>query len=104
MYLFNLLFVKTYVEQKLWGTTYYKITKEPAPRLTIRAIRLPHGLTVATTQSDHLGRYFLLLAKGTYTIEVSDPGKDKSKTQVIARLENIIVTREKEVINFDIGI
>lgn len=102
IYLFNLLFVKTYVEQKLWGTIYYKITKQSAPRLIVKAIRKPHNLTVATTQSDHLGRYFLLLAKGAYTIEVSGPKKEGGKAVVLARLENVTVTKKKEIVNFDI--
>lgn len=104
IYLFNLLFIKTYMEQKLWGTIYYKITKQPAERLTIKAIRKPYNLTVATTQSDHLGRYFLLLAKGTYAIEVSGPKKEGDSAEILAKLEDIKVTKKKEVVNFDIGI
>lgn len=102
-YAFNMLFIKTYIEQKLWGTVIYRITKEPAPRLIIKAIRKPFNLTVAHTTSDHLGRYFLLLAQGAYTIQVELP-KDDGTTEILKKVENINVTKKKEIINFDIGV
>lgn len=104
LYLFNFLFIKKPVNQKLWGRVYYRITHEPAPMLTIKAIRQPYNLTVATTQSDHLGRYFLLLAQGKYTIEVEGPKSPGEKPQTLAKFENIEVNRKKEVVNFDIGL
>lgn len=104
LYLFNLLFVEIEVSQKLWGTTFYRITKEPAQRMVVKAIRMPYKLTVATTTTDHMGRYFLLLAQGKYTIQVEMPGIDGGKSEVLKTLENVEVKKEKEIINFDIGI
>ncbi|MBI3342016.1 hypothetical protein HY024_02740 [Candidatus Curtissbacteria bacterium] len=104
LFLFNLLFIEVETAQKLWGTTYFRITREPAPRMIIKAIRMPYKLTVATTTSDHLGRYFLLLAQGKYTIQVEMPSKDGGKSEVLKKVENIEVKKEKEMVNFDIGI
>lgn len=100
VYLFNFLFIRKRINQKLWGRTYYKITHEAAPRLKIKAVRKPYNLTVATTQSDHLGRYFLLLAQGQYAIEVY---AEKDQT-LLKKFENIKVTKKKEIVNFDIAI
>lgn len=104
LYLFNLLFVNIEITQKLWGTTFFRINKEPAPRMIIKAIRMPYKLTVATTTSDHMGRYFLLLAQGKYTIQIEMPPEEGKKTEVLKKIENVEVKREKEIINFDIGI
>lgn len=99
VFLFNLLFIKTYIESKLWGNLYYKYGHTPAARLKIKAIRKPANIAVASTESDHMGRYFLLLSQGNYTIEIQD-----EKGQTLTKMENVQVTRKKEIINFDIGI
>src|SRR3990167_9570159 len=64
LYAFNALFWKIQKEQQLWGTVSYRITGELLPRVTVKAIRKPSNITVGTTTTDLLGRYFLLLSKG----------------------------------------
>lgn len=102
IYIFNLLFVEAEIVPRLWGTVFYRLNHEPVPSLEIKAIRMPYKLTVATAVSDYLGRYFLLLAQGKYTIQVELPGVDGGKSEILKKFENIEVKKEKEVVNFDI--
>jgi hypothetical protein len=103
VYAINALFWKTQKDEQLWGTVFYRITKEPLARVTVKAIRKPYDLTVGTTTTDLLGRYFLLLSKGKYTIQVEKTEKGK-KPEILKQIDNIEVTKDKEVIDFDIGV
>ncbi len=103
IFVVNTLFFKVEKTEQLWGTVFYRINKEPLPSVTVRAIRKPYNITVGTTTTDQMGRYFLLLTKGKYTIQVETVGADK-KPQILKLIENIEVAKDKEVIDFDIGI
>ena len=103
LYAINALFRRVNKAQQLWGTVFYRITKEPLARVLVKAIRKPYNLTVASTTTDQNGRYFLLLSKGSYTIVVETTGKD-GKPEVLKNIDNVEVTKEKEVIDFDIGV
>lgn len=103
VYAFNALFWKTTSTEQLWGTVFYRITKEPLQRVVVKAIRKPYNLTVGTTTTDQMGRYFLLLSKGKYTIQVETSEKGK-KPEILKKIENIEVAKDKEVIDFDIGV
>lgn len=103
IYAFNALFWKTSKAEQLWGTVFYRITKEPLQRVVVKAIRNPYNLTVGTTTTDQMGRYFLLLSKGKYTIQVETAEKGK-KPEILKKIENIEVAKDKEVIDFDIGV
>ena len=103
LYAFNALFWKIQKEQQLWGTVSYRITGELLPRVTVKAIRKPSNITVGTTTTDLLGRYFLLLSKGKYTIQVERQEKGKG-LEILKQIENVEVAKDKEVIDFDIGI
>lgn len=99
----NTLFWRVPKEEQMWGTVFYRINKEPLPSVTVRAIRKPYNIAVGITTTDQMGRYFLLLTKGQYTIQVETIGENK-KPQILKKIENIEVAKDKEVIDFDIGI
>ncbi|HSX19122.1 MAG TPA: hypothetical protein VLE91_03225 [Candidatus Saccharimonadales bacterium] len=100
IYLLDTLFIRTNVQKTLWGTVYDKKTHQPIPRARIKAFRLPHKLRVAYASCDHLGRYFLLLSHGSYTIEVESEKDHKP----LAKIDLVEVKKGKEVIDFDIPV
>lgn len=104
VYLFNFLFVKTNIQRKMWGIVYNKTTKEIVPRVEIKAINKAFNVTMANTTTDHMGRYFLLLSQGTYTIKVETPAKENEKPQILAQIDNVTVNKKKQIINFDIWV
>ena len=103
LYPINLLFVKTQIQKKLWGTIYYKENKTPAQRVSVKAINQKVNIALGHTTTDHLGRYYLLLSQGTYTIVVESAEKNQLP-KILSKIENVQVTKNNEVINFDIAI
>lgn len=103
VYSFNLLFVKTQITKKLWGTVYYKSDKQPVPRVSVKAINQKVNIALGHTTTDHLGRYYLLLSEGTYTIVVESTEKNQSP-KTLATVENVVVTKKNKIINFDIAV
>lgn len=100
----NLAFVKTNIQRKMWGIVFNQKTKEPVPRVEVKAINIAVNLTLAHTATDHLGRYFLLLSQGTYTLKVEAPASAGEPPTILAQIDNVVVSRKKQIINFDIGV
>lgn len=103
VYSFNFLFVKTQIQKKLWGTVYYKTDKQPVPRVSVKAINQKVDIALGHTTTDHLGRYYLLLSQGTYTIVVETAEKNQAP-KTLSKIENVQVTKQNEIIDFDIAI
>lgn len=99
IFLSNFLFLSTYSTKKLWGYVYSGSTNEKIPRVKITAVREPYNIIMATTNTDYLGRYFLLLAKGQYSLTLQS-----EKGEFLKNIDDIKVEKENEIINFDIGI
>lgn len=104
IYPLSLTFIKTNIQRKMWGVVFRKKTKEPVPRVEVKAINKAVNLTLAHTTTDHLGRYFLLLSQGTYTLKVEAPANAGEPPITLAQIDNVIVTRKKQIINFDIAV
>lgn len=104
VYLFNLLFWKGYTQKRLWGVVRSKITGEAMQSVGVRAIRMPYNLSIAYTITDYIGRYFLLLSQGKYTIQVETIAGKGEKPDILAKFENVLVNKKKDVISFDIGV
>lgn len=103
LYPFNFLFVKTQITKKLWGTVYYKTNQQPIPRVTVKAVNQKVRLALGHTTTDHLGRYYLLLSQGIYTIVVESEEKNRT-VKTLAKIENVQVTKQNEIIDFDIAV
>lgn len=99
IFLSSFLFLSTYATKELWGYVYNTNTKEKIPRVKIKAIRKPYNLTVATTNTDYMGRYFLLLAKGQYSLQLQT-----EKGEFLKNIDNVIIKNENEFIDFDIPV
>lgn len=99
IFLSNFLFVSTYATRELWGYVYNTNTKEKIPRVKIKAIRRPYNITMATTSTDYLGRFFLLLAKGQYSLQLQT-----EKGEFLKNIDNVIIKNENEFIDFDISV
>lgn len=104
IYPLSLTFIKTNIQRKMWGVVYSKKTKEPVRGVEVQAVNKAVNLTLAHTTTDHLGRYFLLLSQGTYTLKVEAPANADETPKTLAQIDNVIVTRKKQIINFDIGV
>lgn len=104
IYPLALTFVKTNIQRKMWGVVFNKKTKEPVPRVEVKAINIAVNLTLAHTTTDHLGRYFLLLSQGTYTLKVEVPSSTDEPPTILAQIDNVVVSRKKQIINFDIAV
>lgn len=99
IFLSNFLFLSTYATKELWGYVYNAKTKEKVPRVKIKAIRKPYNITMATTNTDYMGRYFLLLAKGQYSLQLQT-----EKGEFLKNIDNVIIKNENEFIDFDIPV
>ncbi|MCR4325163.1 MAG: hypothetical protein NUV69_05785 [Candidatus Curtissbacteria bacterium] len=97
----SLLFWESYFPNKLWGTIFDKASGKPIGNVNINAIRMPQNISLGHTTSDHLGRYFLLMSAGNYTVQVETSGKTP---KILAKFENVKVTKRRAVVNFDIGV
>ena len=98
-FLSNFLFLSTYATKELWGYVYNTKTKEKIPRVRIKAIRKPYNITMATTSTDYMGRFFLLLAKGQYSLEL-----ETEKGEFLKNIYDVIIKNENEFIDFDIPV
>lgn len=103
LYPFNFLFVKTQITKKLWGTVFYTANKQPVPRVTVKAINQKVNIALGHTTTDHLGRYYLLLSQGIYTIVVESEDKNRA-VKTLAKIENVQITKQNEIIDFDIAV
>ena len=103
IYLFNALFVRVYIQKELWGTLRRKLNGDVVAGVVVKAIRQPLGVVIGSATTDYMGRYFLLMSQGLYTLQVEEVQKE-GEPKILARIDNVNVKSGKAVINLDITV
>lgn len=108
---FNLAFLIAYVglivfnrftyKPKRWGTVFHKFSREVLPLVTVRAKR-EDGVVDGECQTDHQGRYYILLREGKHNLEVEQTNQ-QGQTQLIYRQE-VVVSKSRVKVAPDLAI
>ena len=107
---FNLVFLVVYIilviifrftHAKKWGTVYHSLSKKVLPLVTVRALKVG-GALAGLTQTDHIGRYYLLLEEGEHTLQVEENiGNGEMK---VLGTKSVLVEKNKPLVAVDIAV